>query len=58
MQFGVYVNPSAAQTEIFRENQVNTLAVDAVAQCVTTPSATMVLTENDEQILVFNKDRF
>ena len=36
------INPSSAETSVFRENEVNTMAVNALAPCVTKSSATML----------------
>ena len=43
---------------MFWENYVNTTAVDALAPRVARTSAAMVLTMQDEQILVFDKEGF
>ena len=43
---------------MFWENYVNTKAVDALAPHVARTSAAMVLTMQDEQILVFDKEGF
>ena len=45
------VNPSGAETGIFRSNWVNTKAVDDLAPSVARSSAAMVLTMQDKQIL-------
>ena len=45
-------SPSGAETRIFWENQVNSMAADGLAPCVTRWSATVVLTMHGKHILV------
>ena len=48
-----WFDSSNAEMEIFWENQVNTMVVDALAHCVARSSATMVLTMQDKQVFVY-----
>ena len=48
-------NPHIDGSQIFMENLVNTMAVDAQAPCITRPSADMVLTMQILLSLVFHK---
>ena len=50
------INYFGAETGIFLGNYVNTMAADALATCVARSSATMVLTTQDKQVLVFHEE--
>ena len=43
----VFVKQSGAETEIFQDNKINTMAVDAQASCITYTSAATKLTMQD-----------
>ena len=51
------LDPSGAEDGIFQENKVNSVA-DALAPCVARSSAAMVLTVQDNDILIFHEARF
>ena len=48
------INPSGAETGIFLDNNVNTMAAVALVPCGTRSSAAMVLIMQDNQVLVFH----
>ena len=50
------VKPPGAETGIFQENYVSTMGADALAPSVTRSSATMLLTMQDEEFLVFHEN--
>ena len=52
------VNPPGAETRIFWNNRVSTIATDDLALCINRTSATMILTIQNRQILVFYKEVF
>ena len=52
------VDASGALMRIFWDNKVNIFADDALAPCVTRPSAVMVLIMWDKQMFVFHKEEF
>ena len=52
------INPFSAETGILQDKWVDTMAADALAPCVARASASMVLTMQDKQLLVFHKERF
>ena len=49
--FNLYV----AETGIFQESNTNTLAADALAPCITRSLAPMLLTMQDQWVLVFHE---
>ena len=53
-----WVNPHVAETKIFLSPQVNATVADALAIQKARPSATMVSTTYDRQVLVFHKEGF
>ena len=50
------VNPSGADTGIFRDKQVNAMDADALTPCIAMTSATMVMTMRNKQGLVFHEE--
>ena len=52
------LNPSGTETRMFRENQLNTMVVDALALCVTILSAALVLDIQNKQALLFYEEGF
>ena len=46
------------ETRIFQDNQVNTMADDALAPCVPKTSAVMVLALQIKQVIFFHEQRF
>ena len=55
---GLVFNPSGAETRIFWENKVNTMAADALDSCVFKTSAAMIFNMSDKQLLVFHEEGF
>ena len=51
------LNPSVPETRIIQNIYINTMAADALTTCVVKASASMILTTEDEQILVFHEER-
>ena len=51
-------NPSCAENWILQENNINTLAADTLAPCVTRSSAAMVLSIQDKFVFVFFEEEF
>ena len=47
---------AGAETEIFKGNQISTMAADALIPSVATASETMVLNILDKRLLVFHKE--
>ena len=47
-----------AETGIFQGKPINTMAADALAPCVIGSLGAMVLTVQDQQVLVFHKEKF
>ena len=59
MFYGMYhINPSGAETKIFWDNWVTTMAVNALAPCTPKSSETLLLMMLNEQVLVFQKEGF
>ena len=56
----VYVlsNPLGVQTITSGANEINTIAADPLAHCVTKPSAAMLFTVMGKQILIFHQEGF
>ena len=52
------LNLRGAEIVIFWDNQVNTIAADALATCVARSSAAMILIMQDKQVLVIHEERF
>ena len=52
------VNPSGAEIRIFQENKVNTISADDLAPWNPRQSATILLTSQNEQILVLHEEEF
>ena len=48
-----YVFNRVARIYVFRENQVNTIAADAMVPCISRSSAAMVLTMAEKRVIVF-----
>ena len=51
-------NPTGAETGVFWDNKVNTIAVDNLALAISRPSAAMMLTVCNVNILVFIGSHF
>ena len=51
-----YVNSSGAETRILHENEVNTLAADALAPCVARSSAAMLFNVHNRWVLIFHEE--
>ena len=51
-------NVSCVETRMYSENYVNSMAADGLVPCIVRPSAAMVLTLYDKQILVLHKEGF
>ena len=47
------INPSYAETEIFWQNQVNTIASDVLSSKIARSPAAVVLVDKDKQAFVF-----
>ena len=56
-EFHTIFNPSGFETEIFGDNHFNTVVVAALALCVVTTSATMLLTK-DKRVLAVDEEGF
>ena len=52
------VNLTGAENGIFRYRYVNTMIADDLAPCVARSSATIVLTLQDERVLIFHEVKF
>ena len=50
-----FINHSRVETVKFSDNQVNTMAADNPAFCVTRPSSTVRFNISDKLVLVFHK---
>ena len=53
-QMQLHYHTSGAAAGIFQKNKVNTMAADALAPCVTRPSAAMALIKEDKGVLNFH----
>ena len=53
----IHINPSD-ESGIFQDDQVNIIAANALAPCITRSSAAMVLAMQDKQVFVFHKVGF